>query len=226
MNNYIDMTGQKLGRLTVIERDDSVKQRAAWKCKCDCGTYITVKGVDLRRGNIQSCGCYRHEFRHNDLTGKKFGKLTVIKRESLNAGHGSTWVCKCDCGNTVVVRRDGLTTGHTTSCGCYRDSGESRIRHGMTNTRLHRIWNAMKQRCSNPNFKQFKDYGGRGIKVCKEWSTKHGFDVFAEWALSHGYRDDLEIDRIDNDKGYSPDNCRWVTHKENMNNTRRCKYEN
>ena len=94
----------------------------------------------------------------------------------------------------------------------------------MTNTRLHRTWNSMKQRCSNPKFKQYKDYGGRGITVCPEWASRDGFVSFAKWALENGFREDLEIDRRDNDRGYSPDNCRWVTHKVNMNNRRVSKH--
>lgn len=225
MSERIDMSNMRFGKLIVLEKTESINNRATWKCKCDCGNILIVKGVDLRRNNIKSCGCYRHEFRHTDLSGQKFGKLTVAKRENLNAGHGSTWLCQCECGKQVVVRRDGLITGHTTSCGCFNKSGQPRIRHGMSNTRLHRIWNGMKQRCSNPNFKQYKDYGGRGIKVCDEWNGKYGFDAFAEWALSNGYSESLEIDRQNNELGYFPDNCRWVTHKENMNNTRRWKHE-
>ena len=180
-----------------------------------------MAGTGLRRGMVKSCGCYRHDFRTRDLSGKRFGRLLVVERDSINAGHGATWKCICDCGKEVVIRQDALTTGHATSCGCYRDSGEYKVRHGLTGTRIHRIWLAMKQRCKNPNFKQWKDYGGRGISVCKEWNEKHGFDAFYEWAISNGYSDELEIDRIDNDGNYCPENCRWVTHKVNMNNRKR-----
>lgn len=213
-----DLTGMRFGRLVVLERSENKRERTAWKCICDCGNEKVVAGIDLTRGMVKSCGCYRHDFRTKDLSGERFGRLLVIERDSINAGHGATWKCQCDCGNTVVVRQDGLITGHATSCGCYRDSGEPKIRHGMTGTKLHRVWLAMKQRCKNPRLKQWKDYGGRGISVCEEWNEKHGFDAFCDWALSNGYSDELEIDRIDNDGNYCPENCRWVTHKVNMNN--------
>ena len=223
MSKAIDLTGQRFGRLTVIERSESKNGIAAWLCKCDCGNTKIVRGVDLTRGMTKSCGCFRHDFRTPDFTGRKFGKLTVLRKITSNGGHGALWECQCDCGEKTIARHDDLKTGHKKSCGCYGKSGESHIRHGKTNTRIHRIWNAMKQRCTNPNFKQWKDYGGRGITVCDEWSRKNGFDNFYEWAISHGYRDDLEIDRIDNDGNYEPNNCRFVTHKENMNNRKRRK---
>ena len=90
--------------------------------------------------------------------------------------------------------------------------------HGASSTRLYRIWHGMKQRCNNPKVRVYKYYGGRGIKVCEEW--EHSFTAFKEWAAAHGYADNLEIDRKDNDKGYSPNNCRWISKKDNLRNRR------
>ena len=95
-------------------------------------------------------------------------------------------------------------------------------KHGGRNSKLYRIWSNMKDRCNNPDCKVYSDYGGRGIKVCKEWIDD--FSAFQKWALANGYKEGLTIDRKDNDKGYSPDNCRWTDRKIQGNNKRNCRY--
>lgn len=154
--------------------------------------------------------------------GDVFGHLKVIERAGSDKWGSSVWQCLCDCGKTVVIRGGHLTAGKSTSCGCSRGregaekSRQKNIRHGMKQTRLYRIWCAMKSRCLNQNNTKFEIYGGRGINVCDAW--RGDFTAFYEWSMSHGYRDNLTIDRIDRDGNYCPENCRWVSQKVQQNN--------
>lgn len=164
-----------------------------------------------------------------DLTGKRFGRLTVIRQDGYhyypNSKKKTKWLCKCDCGNTISVIGSDLNNGHTQSCGCLRKeiTGSKYRTHGDSGkSRLYRIWSAMKSRCNNASMAPYKYYGARGIKICDEWDKS--YETFKEWALSHGYSDDLSIDRIDVDGNYTPENCRWATTKEQSVNTRKTRY--
>lgn len=153
-----------------------------------------------------------------DITGQKFGRLTAINR-APNSGDRVKWLFKCDCGNQIITDGASAKTGKTRSCGCLNN--EMRIKtntkHGLSSKRIYGIYKSMIQRCHNSSNKKFKIYGGRGIKVCDEWLNDRM--TFFEWAFKNGYNDDLTIDRVNGDKGYAPDNCKWATYAEQNRNT-------
>lgn len=160
-----------------------------------------------------------------DLTSKKFGRLLVIKRAGV-VNRKTMWECRCDCGNIKVIDGYNLRNGITQSCGCFANDMKAlrATMHGLSNTRLHGVWTNIINRCTNPKSNEYRYYGGRGITVCDEW--RNSFQAFYDWAYANGYDENAPhgkctIDRIDNDKGYSPDNCRWVTIKQNSRNTRK-----
>ncbi len=149
-----------------------------------------------------------------ELTGKRFGRLTVL---GLGYTHKNKvyWYIKCDCGNIKTTQGNNLKSGSTRSCGCLQR--EIATRHGMEKSKEYKTWACMKQRCLNVNNKDFKNYGGRGIKICDSWINN-----FGQFIKDMGLRPEgCSIDRIDNNKGYSSDNCKWSTPKEQANNKKR-----
>ena len=157
----------------------------------------------------------------NDLTGKRFGRLLVLfQGERVNGRIG--WVCRCDCGTIKTVGENLLSRGLAKSCGCLRKEVSRRksTKHSLCGTKLYHVYCNMKKRCYDPKSDHYKWYGAENKTICDEWMGENGFKHFSDWAFENGYEEDLTIDRIDNNKGYSPDNCRWVTMKKNCQNKR------
>lgn len=158
-----------------------------------------------------------------DITGKKFGRLTALFRNGKTKDGRYIWHCVCECGSECNVPSSYLTSGNTKSCGCLQPEVARKIHlkhgdcpYGKKASKLYTVWAGMKNRCTVKSHIEYQQYGGRGIRVCDEWSSD--YTKFKKWALDHGYEEGLQVDRIDNDKGYSPENCRFVTRKENSNN--------
>ena len=152
--------------------------------------------------------------------GDKYNRLTAIKF-SHKKGTGQYWLFRCDCGNEKVIYVNDVKSGHTKSCGCLRKGLRRNFKHGMKGTKIYGIWTSMKNRCLNKNNKHYKDYGSRGITVCSEWQGKKGFENFYK---DMGDRpEEKSIDRINNNKGYYKENCRWATWKQQANNRRNIK---
>ena len=156
--------------------------------------------------------------KNKNVNGQKFNRLTIVSDPYRK--NARTYVnAQCECGNVIEVQLYKVQTNHTQGCGCEKKKLRT---HNLSKHPLYRIWEAMKYRCNNQNAVNYRNYGGRGIRVSEEWSND--FINFYDWAIKNNWSKELEIDRINNDLGYSPENCRIVSSKENARNRRNLKY--
>lgn len=154
-----------------------------------------------------------------NIIGNKYGRWTVLERAE-NINRRTAWLCQCECGNKKIVKYSDLYNGRTKSCGCLRKDlvKEEFSTHKLSKHPLFKRWINMKTRCYNPKAINYKNYGGRGIRICNEWL--HDFKKFYDWSMANGFKENLSIDRINNDGNYEPGNCRWATAKEQVHNRR------
>ena len=216
MKEIEDLTGQKFGKLLVVEEAGRKKREVLWKCLCDCGNYCYQVGHRLRKGKVKSCGCLKRSpkkrVKADEIIGKTFNELTVIEKIGKDE-RGTLFMCQCSCGNTTLLHTRDIVSGNTRSCGCLS------TKHKQYGTRLYQTWADMKRRCYNEDNKSYKYYGAKGVAVCEEW--KNNFESFYNWSIANNYSDDLTIDRINPFGNYEPTNCRWVTRTEQAHNKRK-----
>lgn len=216
-----NLPGDRYGRLTLVEEVLGQGYHRRWLCKCDCGADKILLLTNLRAGYTGSCGCLHKEATTGTslvAPGHLFGRLTVVS-QAPNRLRGICWNVLCSCGTEKEVCQSDLRGGNTLSCGCLRAEITSKrnTTHGMARTLTHITWQALIQRCTNPENPAWDRYGGRGITVCDRW--RNSFEAFLS---DMGERPKgLSLDRVDNSKGYEPENCAWATAKEQARNTRR-----
>jgi len=216
-----DLTGKRFHKLTVLREvepldiDDKLKYR--WLVGCECGGTKIVPHQSVLQEKVKSCGCEfaRKPSKYN--TGDRYAMLTIVEEGvRSNKGKRQVW-CSCDCGNLelTLVQTNNLVSGNTSSCGCVGEA--SRKTHGMSNTRTYQIHEGMLRRCNCPQQLGYENYGGRGINVAANWVSDFG-RFLADMGLAP--TTEHTLDRLDVNKGYYAENCRWATRTQQMRNTR------
>lgn len=218
--NIIDMTGNRYGKLVVLEMIHQERKKTKCKCQCDCGKIFVSNSYDIRNGHTNSCGCLKNQpsKRIEDLSCFKFGLLKPLKMvQPINKK--TMWLCKCDCGNEIVAYASNLKNGHAKSCGCIKYTAKK-----LSTKRIYTIYRGIISRCFNKSDKNYLKYGAKGITVCDEWKGENGLFNFVDWSYNNGYSEHLSIDRIDVNGNYEPSNCRWVDKYTQANNKRNSVY--
>ena len=196
--------------------------KSIYKFQCSCGTVCSKNFYDVRAGKVKSCGHIKKSRQIRDITGERFGKLIAVEDLGFDKRSQRLYEFLCDCGCYTVKQAKEVTRGKSSSCGCGIVEGvkTANTKHGMTGTSLYSRYRGMIKRCTVESDPNYGNYGGRGINICSEWLGEGGFDSFARWSLENGYKRELSLDRIDNDKGYGPTNCRWTDRRTQVNNRR------
>lgn len=208
--------GKEVNHSRIIGFDYKPNKKSAggtnlWVCECTlCGNKRTLRPSNVKADRTK-CPCRAIE-RYSEEIGKKYNRLTIIS-VSKKKGKNAIAKCECECGNIKEIQLGIVKSGNVKSCGCLAYEIQEEFRNGeyKSHSPLWHTYSGMMFRCNNPNSRNYKDYGGRGIKVCEEW--ENDFWAFETWSYEHGYipNNGLSLDRIDVNKGYSPDNCRWTT---------------
>jgi len=233
-----NIIGEKKGRLTVVDfipGNNSLGYRAQVICLCECGNTTVIHRDAFRNANTKSCGCKRREngyLKSKPVIGVKKGRLVAIEEILGSSIESNKLKCQCECGNVTVVIKDNFLREHVKSCGCLKLEGDfqvysviKRYNHpvlGKYEKSLYSRYRTMISRCYDSKAKGYDRYGAVGIKVHDIWLNGNGkvsgFYCFAEWAINNDYDSKLSLDRNNNEGEYSPENCRWVTYKDQARN--------